>query len=75
VVKQGEKSESPICIMNAGYSSGWCEESTGVPLVTTEVTCRAAGDQTCTFIMAHPSRMEERLIAYCGEHGCLSSAC
>ena len=24
---KGKRSEAPVCIMNAGYSSGWCEES------------------------------------------------
>ena len=50
--------ESAVCIMNAGYSSGWCEESFGITLVATEVGCRAAGDDACRFIMAQPSRIE-----------------
>ncbi len=48
----------PVCIMNAGYSSGWCEESFGVVLVASEILCRAKGDDCCRFIMAHPSRIE-----------------
>ena len=32
-----KKSDTPVCIMNAGYSSGWCEESFGLPLVAAEV--------------------------------------
>jgi PAS domain S-box-containing protein len=47
----------PVCIMNAGYSSGWCEESFGVPLVSTEILCRAKGDPCCRFIMAHPEKI------------------
>ena len=27
--KQKQKSDFPVCAMNAGYSSGWCEESFG----------------------------------------------
>ena len=30
--------------MNAGYSSGWCEESFGVTAVASEIMCRARGD-------------------------------
>ncbi len=54
----------PTCIMNAGYSSGWCEESFGVTLVAAEVLCRACGDECCRFIMAHPSRIDERVRKY-----------
>ena len=28
---KGKRSDIPVCIMNAGYSSGWCEESFGLP--------------------------------------------
>jgi PAS domain-containing protein len=54
----------PVCIMNAGYSSGWCEESFGVPLVATEVLCRGRGDDCCRFIMAPPERIEKRVERY-----------
>lgn len=54
-----KKSDVPVCFMNAGYSSGWCEQSFGIPLISTEITCRAKGDKECTFIMAHPFKMRE----------------
>jgi diguanylate cyclase (GGDEF)-like protein len=57
-LKAGEKSEVPVCTMSAGYSSGWCEHSFGIPLVATEIMCRAKGDKQCQFIMAHPTRIE-----------------
>lgn len=60
----GKKSEFPVCVMNAGYSSGWCEESFGVGLVATEIMCRAKGDRVCRFIMAPPARMQEHIAAY-----------
>lgn len=60
-IKSGEQSEYPVCIMNAGYSSGWCEASFGVPLTAVEVTCKAKGDENCTFIMAPPHRINEYL--------------
>jgi signal transduction histidine kinase len=59
--KRGRHSEFPVCIMNAGYSSGWCEESFGVPLVAVEIECLAAGGERCRFIMAPPARIEEHL--------------
>ena len=61
---KGEKANFPVCVMNAGYSSGWCEESFGVPLVTAEVECRAKGDRHCRFIMAHPSRLKDYITDY-----------
>lgn len=45
-------SKEPVCIMNCGYSAGWCEESFGIHLTTVEITCEAKGDEHCTFIMA-----------------------
>ncbi|RLB43396.1 MAG: hypothetical protein DRH12_03185 [Deltaproteobacteria bacterium] len=62
--KSGEKSDFPVCIMNAGYSSGWCEESFGLPLVAVEIECQAKGDEHCRFVMAPPSRIEEYLSKY-----------
>ncbi len=63
-----QQPEFPVCIMNAGYSSGWCEESFGVQLVSSEVLCRARGDEHCRFIMAHPEVIESRLEEYRASH-------
>ncbi len=60
-IKKGRKSDVPVCIMNAGYSSGWCEESFGVPLTAVEVKCKAKGDDCCQFVMAHPKKIHEYL--------------
>ncbi len=54
-------SPAPVCVMNAGYSSGWCEESFGLPLVAAETECLAAGGTRCRFVMAPPARIEEHL--------------
>ncbi|MHC4597799.1 MAG: response regulator [Planctomycetota bacterium] len=62
--KAGRKAPFPACFMNAGYSSGWCEESFGVPLVATEILCVAHGDPCCRFVMAHPSRIDEAVGRY-----------
>ncbi|MCG6924765.1 MAG: response regulator [Acidobacteria bacterium] len=60
-LQAGRKTDFPVCIMNAGYSSGWCEESFGLPLTATEITCKAKGDDTCTFVLAPPHRMREHV--------------
>ncbi len=67
-LQAGKKSEFPVCIMNAGYSSGWCEESFGVPLMATEITCKARGDEVCRFIMGHPCKIESYVERYMAQH-------
>lgn len=63
-MKSGEKTDFSVCIMSAGYSSGWCEESFGIPLVAVEIECRAKGDERCRFLMAPPSRIEKYIEKY-----------
>jgi two-component sensor histidine kinase/predicted hydrocarbon binding protein len=60
-IRAGKKSKVPVCIMNSGYSSGWCEESFGIPLTAVEISCRAKGDKHCTFIMAPPNKIGKYL--------------
>ncbi|HTC79175.1 MAG TPA: V4R domain-containing protein, partial [Terriglobales bacterium] len=61
---RGARTNFPVCVMNAGYSSGWCEESFGLPLVSVEIECLARGDAQCRFIMAPPTRVEEHIARY-----------
>ncbi len=63
-IEQGAATEFPVCIMNAGYSTGWCEASFGLTLVASEVLCRARGDPHCRFIMAPHERIEEHIARY-----------
>jgi len=63
-LESGRKTDFHVCIMNAGYSSGWCEESFGIPLVAAEIECRAKGDDYCRFIMAPPTTIEKRIKEY-----------
>lgn len=70
--RAGKKSDFPVCIMNAGYSSGWCEESFGIPLVASELVCTAKGDAACKFIMAHPSKIEGHIKEYLAKNPELS---
>jgi len=67
-VRAGRSSEFPVCIMNSGYSSGWCEASFGLKLVAAELLCRGKGDETCRFVMAPPHRIEERIAEYLARH-------
>ena len=52
---EGIEAERPVCYMNAGYSSGWCQVAFGVELMAREITCRANGDERCLFVMGHRS--------------------
>ncbi len=63
-VRNKRQSDAPVCIMNAGYSSGWCEESFGLQLVAAEILCRAKGDETCRFVMAPPDQIAVRISEY-----------
>ncbi len=63
-IKAGKKSEQPVCVMNSGYSSGWCEHSFGIKLTAVEITCKARGDAECSFIMAPPDRIHQYLQEY-----------
>ncbi len=69
----GRKASFPVCVMNAGYSSGWCEESFGVPLVAAEIMCAAKGDKSCRFVMGHPDRINDHIVAYLKKHSRLAS--
>ena len=64
----GRKTDSPVCVMNSGYSSGWCEQSFGRPLASVEILCRAKGDDACRFIMAPPARVEAHIQSYIQRH-------
>lgn len=61
--------DRPVCHMNAGYSSGWCQVAFGVDLVAKEISCRARGDEKCLFVMAHPSKINERVVEAKDNHG------
>lgn len=64
--RAGRTSEGPVCIMNAGYSSGWCEASFGIELTAVEIACKARGDDACRFVMAPPRRVAARVQEHFG---------
>lgn len=68
-IQEGVDADRPVCHMNAGYSSGWCQVAFGVDLVAKEITCRARGDDKCIFVMAHPSKINERVVEVKEKHG------
>lgn len=65
-------SKEPVCIMNCGYSAGWCEESFGMHLTTVEIACEAKGDDHCTFIMAPTNMIANYLTGSEHENGATS---
>src|SRR5215831_2448909 len=67
-VRSKRISSQPACIMNAGYSSGWCEASFAQNLVAAEILCRGRGDETCRFIMAPPTRVVAQIENYLAAH-------
>jgi len=69
----GKAADHPVCIMSAGYSSGWAESAFGMPLVAAEILCRAKGDEACRFIMAPPERIQAHIAKYKEQHPELAS--
>jgi len=63
-LEQGLSSTFPVCVMNAGYSSGWTSEVFGLPLSAVEVRCRAMGHDACRFVMAPPTELPAVLAEY-----------
>ena len=63
-LSNGIKTDQPVCQMNAGYSSGWCEIAFGVELKGEEITCRAKGDEKCIFVQAHPRNIDRLVREY-----------
>jgi predicted hydrocarbon binding protein len=51
-LKAKKTAKSPVCVFSAGYSAGWCSESFAVEVHAREVTCVAAGQRECRFVMA-----------------------
>lgn len=60
-IKADIKTDSPICHLNAGYSSGWATEALGIRLDAKEITCRAHGDEFCKFVMAPPRSLNAHI--------------
>lgn len=68
-LQQKVHSKHPVCSMNAGYSSGWCEVSYGVELEAQEITCRATEHAQCVFVMAPPRAIGTFIQQYKEKYG------
>jgi predicted hydrocarbon binding protein len=58
---QGRTLTRATCFFSAGYSAGWCSDSFGLDLDAREVRCIAKGDANCSFVMAPPAMLENRV--------------
>lgn len=67
-IKNNGGNDQNVCIMNAGYSSGWCTAAFGIDLTAVEVSCTATGDTYCEFIMAPPDRIQSYIDDFISEH-------
>ncbi len=63
-LRAGRRSDSPVCVMSAGYSSGWTEAAFGIPLVAAELLCKGRGDDRCHFVMGRPDELRDKVQAY-----------
>jgi predicted hydrocarbon binding protein len=64
IKEYGKTAKVPICVMNAGYSSGWCTQSFGVKLDAEEIMCTAMGHDACRFVMSPPEKLKEHVKKY-----------
>jgi signal transduction histidine kinase len=53
------RSNFPVCVMNAGYSSGWTSASFGFEWSRANCCAARRGDECCRFVMAQSDRIEE----------------
>lgn len=40
-----------MCVMNAGYSAGWCSVAFNLDLCSSEVLCKAKGNQNVAVVL------------------------
>ncbi len=59
ISEKGATAKKPVCVMNAGYSAGWCSESFGLELDAKEILCCARGDHACRFVMGVKAKLPE----------------
>jgi len=52
-----QQTQKAICHITAGFLTGWCEESFGIPLETRELFCSAKGEGLDLFIMTHRKKI------------------
>ena len=62
-LRRGAPASRPVCTFSAGYSAGWCSEAFGVDVHARELTCVAAGQSECRFVMAPWDKLDEHAAA------------
>ena len=62
-LKKSIRAPFPVCTFSAGYSAGWCSEAFSVDVHAREVTCVAAGDPECRFVMSPWSKLDAHVDA------------
>jgi len=72
-IDAGQRTGVPACVMNAGYSAGWVTESFGIRLESAEISCRARGDASCSFVMAVPGDLEARIASVADRYESLAA--
>ncbi|MDI6739426.1 MAG: XylR N-terminal domain-containing protein [Candidatus Edwardsbacteria bacterium] len=63
-LREGKRSDHPVCLFSAGYSAGWCSFSFGIELDAREITCIATGGSDCRFVMAPTQRLQMQVDKY-----------
>ncbi len=56
-LNEAVRTEKPICHIDAGYLTGWCEASFEIPLETRELFCSAKGEGFDLFLMTHRKKI------------------
>ena len=59
VAEKGPTARHRLCVMNAGYSAGWCSESFGLELDAREIIFTAKGYKADRFVMGVKTRLDE----------------
>ena len=54
------RSDSPICQMSAGYTSGWLSASFETNVIAIEVECSATGHEGCHFVAREAEQWQQR---------------
>jgi hypothetical protein len=60
-------SPSPTCSLSAGYTSGWLSGTLDRDVIAVERTCRAAGDECCTFVARDEATLRDSSQEYDGQ--------
>lgn len=62
--------KGPVCILGAGYSSGWVSSCFHFPseLLAVELLCKAKGDERCLFVLATENKIHDHIARFFAEN-------